>query len=355
MKKTFLLVLSALFLVLVGAAGYIFAVRKMDRDAAQDTALYRPKESMAASRRLPAAFIDDRVYLQVVDRNGDTILGLGDTGGGVSMVMPHDRMPRILTENTRLGMLKGMMPMRYVLYSDIAADNTQPAPMPIRDRLVHTPFALLREPALLIPPDDEEMRLFRRTMKADIFLGQNFFMGRAWTLDYLHHELYVNTPVTTSGPDVQPVGFARDANGEAVYGHPSMTMIVDGDTIPVLFDTGASIVLSDTGHQLLHTERPTMAGSFIARSVLAQWHQKHPEWAYYPQADLAGDVIIVPSVHLCGHDTGPVAFAGREDAVWSMGMISSMDRVVKGAIGGSALRYFRVTIDYPHALVRMEQ
>jgi hypothetical protein len=32
-----------------------------------------------------------------------------------------------------------------------------------------------------------------------------------------------------------------------------------------------------------------------------------------------------------------------------------MDRPVEGALGGSALRYFRVTVDYPNAVAVFEQ
>lgn len=50
--------------------------------------------------------------------------------------------------------------------------------------------------------------------------------------------------------------------------------------------------------------------------------------------------------------TGPIWFAKRPDEVWSKGMIGSMDKVVKGAIGGSFLKYFKVTIDYNGELIK---
>lgn len=63
----------------------------------------------------------------------------------------------------------------------------------------------------------------------------------------------------------------------------------------------------------------------------------------------------MPSVGIGGYVVGPVLFARRPDEAWSQGMIHSMDRVVRGAIGGSALKYFKVTIDYNSGLIRFEK
>jgi hypothetical protein len=105
----------------------------------------------------------------------------------------------------------------------------------------------------------------------------------------------------------------------------------------------------------MNTEKKTIGGSFIAISIFNRWREKHPEWKYYPKADMAGDLIVVPIVNIGGYEVGPVLFASRPDENWSKGMIVSMDKVVKGAIGGSALKYFQVTIDYNSELIHFER
>ena len=46
---------------------------------------------------------------------------------------------------------------------------------------------------------------------------------------------------------------------------------------------------------------------------------------------------------------GPVWFVQRPDASFREYMAQMMDMPIDGAIGGSALKYFRMVIDYPNA------
>tara|TARA_Y100000814_G_C12265156_1_gene379782 strand:- start:12 stop:167 length:156 start_codon:yes stop_codon:yes gene_type:complete len=42
----------------------------------------------------------------------------------------------------------------------------------------------------------------------DAFLGQGFFMGKSWTIDYPNQEIWTNTPLGAkdlSNPDVQKI------------------------------------------------------------------------------------------------------------------------------------------------------
>mgnify|MGYP001552755569 FL=1 len=71
--------------------------------------------------------------------------------------------------------------------------------------------------------------------------------------------------------------------------------------------------------------------------------------------DQRADVIAVPQVVIGVDTVGPVLFAERDDERWSQGMIQSMDKVVKGAIGGSALQYLKVTADYNSELIKFER
>ena len=224
--------------------------------------------------------------------------------------------------------------------------------------MIRRPFGRVTVPTLFVPPMDDEVKFIMKSMPFDIFLGQNFFMGKAWTIDYKNQQVWVNTPVAaseTGKPGVQHVGFKKNKNKENVNGHGSFFIEVDGEVIEVLFDTGATIVLSENGKKLLRTNRKTIGGSFIAASVFDKWQQNHPEWKCYPKSDMNSDIIEVPKITIGGNEVGPVLFAKRNDEVWSQGMIQTMDTVVKGAIGGSALKYLKVMIDYNTDLIKFEK
>jgi hypothetical protein len=154
---------------------------------------------------------------------------------------------------------------------------------------------------------------------------------------------------------VQKIGFKKNGNQEDIFGHPSMSIEVNGEVIDVLFDTGASMLLSDSGKKEMNTSARTIGGSFIAASIFDKWRKDHPEWKYYKELDNKTDAIEVPILKIGGIEVGPVLFSRRADENWSEGMIHSMDKVVKGAIGGSAFKYFKVTIDYNSELIKFEQ
>ena len=61
-------------------------------------------------------------------------------------------------------------------------------------------------------------------------------------------------------------------------------------------------------------------------------------------------MIEVPEVSIAGFRVGPVWFTERPDPNFHQYMSQWMDRRVDGALGGNALRFFRVTVDYPVAV-----
>ena len=66
-------------------------------------------------------------------------------------------------------------------------------------------------------------------------------------------------------------------------------------------------------------------------------------------------MIEVPNVTVAGYTIGPVWFTRRPDKNFHEFMSKFMDRKVEGALGGSALRYFRVTVDYRNAVAIFER
>jgi hypothetical protein len=305
---------------------------------------------------LPSAFIDgERFYFKLADSKGDTLLGFGDTGGG-HLLIPQQTIDKLgLGSLVKHALAKGVLSIKYLLYDDLIKDNTLPHPAKLSQLILRRPFARVDQPFFIVPPDDDELKAIRKAMAFDVFLGQGFFMGKAWTIDYPNRQIWVNTPLIAGTAGTQKLGFKKNSIGEKINGHPRMYIIVDGELIEVLFDTGASITLTEEGKQALNNTHNTIGGSFIAATIFDNWRKRHPEWKYYPKADMGGDLIEVPKVTIGGLEVGPALFARRPDAVWAQGMINSMDSIVRGAIGGSALKFLKVTIDYNSELIKFER
>ena len=312
---------------------------------------------------LPSQFLDgERLFFKMASTAGDTILGFGDSGGGICFLAPNEIENLHLQSKEKKGYIKHLMGMQYIEFADLVADKNVPPPQLSNKFSLSRHFQTVTKPYIIVPGTDgefKELPAMVKMMPFDVFLAQNFFMGKAWTFDYPKQQIWVNTPLTaadTADKNVQRIGFKKDEKGKQLYGHASMKINVDGEDLDVLFDTGASIFLSENGKKSFNTQKNSIAGSFIAASVFDKWRSKHPEWKYYEKVDKSGnaDGIEVPQVSIGGKTVGPVLFTKRNDEVWSQGMIASMDKVVKGAIGGSALKYLKVTIDYNNELIRFE-
>lgn len=360
MKKTVKYILLSLGIGVLLLVINFLMIKKLDRDVLELQSDSPAKPGEHSPFRVPAIFIEgQRFYFNIPLKNGASILGFGDTGGGLSMMLPSTVEEQNLQEQVKMGLVKGIMPISYIGFSDFEDDARFPTPALLRNFIIRHPFSRVTTPHLIIPPMDDETKFISESMpEMKAFLGQNFFMGKAWTIDYINQEIWVNTPLskTESGnPNVQKIGFKKNGHNEPVYGHASMRIEIDGEVIDVLFDTGATIVLTENGKKEMQTDAISIGGSFIASSIFDRWREAHPEWTYYPNADMQKDVIEVPFVKIGEFEVGPVLFSKRPDKNWSEGMIHSMDKVVKGAIGGSALQYFKVTIDYHSELIKFER
>lgn len=154
------------------------------------------------------------------------------------------------------------------------------------------------------------------------------------------------------------LGFKEDENGQRVLNFPRIQVVIDGETLDLLFDTGATTFLTDTAVTALRdggaAERAT---SFITTSTFEKWRKRHPNWRVIEQAEITtGEAMIeVPSVTVAGYTVGPVWFTRRPDKNFHEFMSKFMDKRVEGALGGNALRYFRVTVDYPNAVAIFER
>lgn len=301
--------------------------------------------------QLPVDYNEGRFFLKMPTVKGDTIIGYCDTGGGFTAVYKSTMEKIGLTEKVKSINIDGEV-TRYIHAAEFL--NNQAIPYPAISPYFRKHF---NTPIYEVPEDNEESRMIQSFVNHGAFLGQFFFINHSWTFDYKTGKMYINTPLVNDPNNVnmQVLGFKKDKKGNKRFGHPSMKLQVDGKEIDFLFDTGAMILLSSNGMKQLASDEKVIGGSFIAASVFNEWKQLHPDWRIIEKGEITGaDLIEVPQVKFGNLTAGPVWFAKRPDEAWSKGMIGSMDKVVKGAIGGSYLKYFKVTIDYNSELIQFE-
>lgn len=299
---------------------------------------------------LPSALIEGRLYLKIPALNGDTLLGFCDTGGGYTAIYPQT-VHRLKLESKVAQVTINNKRTNYILTQEIYNNLVTPEPK------LNPYFRAYLQTSFFEVTDEAASSSFTKYIPHDVFLGQFFFINQAWTFDYQAGKIMMNTPLEENSKDknMQKLGFKRDQSGNKQFAHPRMTLSIDGDKFDVLFDTGASLILSEAGKVGLRTSQSSAAGSFIAKSVFDNWQQRHPDWRVIKKGELTGsDLIEVPQVQIGNLVAGPVWFASRNDEVWRR-MIGSMDKMVKGAIGGSFLQYFKVQIDYNNDLIRFEK
>jgi hypothetical protein len=293
---------------------------------------------------VPAEFIADRIFVRPTLRDGRVLRLFTDSGGGTQFLF--------LDVAQRLG-----LPMKALRGEDE------------REKLDIVPIPEWREGAGIPPPlaihQPKELRshyfslerkgeLARFPSDEDGFLGQGWFGGRVWTFDYLEKQLWLHQDghALVHRPE-QEISIHLPAAGD---GMPSMhfariTIHVDGEPIDLLFDTGATLDVGPAAISILGPGPDSRATSFIAKTVFDRWRARHPDWRVVEKAErgTGAPIIEVPRIRIATYEVGPVWFTFRPNENFHDFMSSMMDARVEGALGGSALRYFRVTVDFPRS------
>lgn len=290
--------------------------------------------------RLPARFVADRVFVLGITSKGDTLGFYTDTGGGANMLDP--------AVARRLG-----LPLDSVIQG---GDTIRLSPWP-----VPAGPGTLPAPSAVAPFDG---KLMLRPMQPGLgehgFLGRTWFATRVWRFDYPKGELWL-LPAETSpraGSHTVPLGFQVDSAGQRTTHFPRIEAVVDNDTLQFLFDTGATLFPADSARPLLGDPRePAIGASFITDEVFRRWRSRHPDWPVVQRGERTTGAALIraANVRVAGQDTGPVWFTVRPDRSFHQFMAQWMDRKLDGALGGSAFRNFRITIDYPNATATFER
>jgi hypothetical protein len=293
----------------------------------------------ARPQALPVAYEEDRFYVRPVTAEGVALRFYTDTGGGLFIL--RDAAERLRLPLTNAGG-EGKEAFYLTSLPAFQPAATIPPPLSRTGRLpVYAPTPKEREQGLSL---------------GDGMLGQEWFAGRVWTFDYPGKKLWLRAPGDLPKHKPQQrvtLGFKTDEAGKRLLDFPRLSVTIDGEALDLLFDTGATARLSPTAQAALRDGRAAeRAVSFITTSVFERWRKAHPDWRVVENADLPLNepLIEAPRVTIAGYTVGPVWFARRADKNFHEFMAQFMDKRVEGALGGNALRHFRVTVDYPNAV-----
>lgn len=296
---------------------------------------------------LPSRFQEHRVFVCPVTTGADTLCFYTDTGGGTNMLYAPTA--------TRLS-----VPLEHRTFG---GDSVMVADWPTWQEGAGVPSPIdTSGPVggqLMAVPLREEMTVLHDTTDAG-FLGRTWWAERVWTIDYPGKRLFVRPTgeLPTHEPDqVVPLGFQTDSGGARTTHFPRVRAAVDGDTLDMLFDTGATMMLRDSARTVMDDDRPSRrAASFISASVFDRWRSEHPNWRVIAAAtSFRADIIEVPAVEIAGQVVGPVWFERRREGTFEEYMSRWMDQPIVGALGGNVLGFFRVTIDYPNAIAILQR
>ena len=181
----------------------------------------------------------------------------------------------------------------------------------------------------------------------------SYFLGGVWTFDYPNRRVVIRGIKWRPPADAHraALGFKTLPNGNH-GGWPRITINVDGETLSMLLDSGATA--KPTSEALGENPRAVTdgftVGSYITESMMQRWSAKHPDWLVIEKGDALfskfGRMIRVPDLAIAGWDVGPVWFIERPDAAFHSMMASLMDKAPEGAIGANVLERFNLTINY---------
>lgn len=290
---------------------------------------------------LPADFAHNLFVVRPIADNETILYMLADTGGGCVLTPEAVSRAGLPTFEGTVG------DVRYDMAELRQAGEDATVP-PLLDGSKPGAFIVMKDSLGLLD-------------YVDGILGQAWFADRVWTFDY-----FAGT-MTCHGAGKSLLGqeercvrlyFQEDGDGKRNNSFPRIQAVIDGEPIDFLFDTGATLNVSEQGLAELNDDGGRQRGTcFITESVFRRWMKRNPHWRIIDKAEQRTGlpIIEVPEVTIAGYTVGPVWFTFRPDPNFHQYISDLMDRRVEGALGGSVLQYFRVTVDYPNALALFER
>ena len=289
-------------------------------------------------RDLPAKFVANRVFVIARTGSGITVDFYTDSGGGTNL------MCRATAQRLKLATAP------FADEDDELGKNIETTHLAAFERDAGIPVNADGDDSFLVHDCGERDAVF-----GDAFLSSRWFANRVWTWNYAAGTLRLE------GKDFRPlpsarkleVAFQNDSAGKRRFNMARMSMTVDGKSIDMLLDTGATTTLTPAALGKIADNLPaTRATSFIGATIFNAWRAAHPGWRVIEKAEQGTGfaMIEVPDVEIASAHVGPVWFTYRRDASFHQFMAPMMDEQIEGAIGGDAFSHFVMTIDYPNAV-----
>jgi hypothetical protein len=308
---------------------------------------------VGTDRVIPTRYNADRFFATAVLQRGDTAVLFLDTGSGTyvwDLFIPYLELTVKDTITNARGVKTGL------------------APFPVFRADASLPTAITQTPqgtGLLVYPVDWRAQnnfgawIGRETQGQ---LGSNWFNGRVWTIDYPNRRLVLRNRSSANDDDPgreQPFHFFTDSAGRRVGQTGYVDVVIDGDTVAMLMDTGATIWLSSAAVVRVGDGGPSERSStHIYNWVFVRLRDRHPDWPIIERADLwyGLSLIRVPSVSIGGYDVGPtwlsVLGGGSPTPPTGTPNAPAWTKRQGGTLGGSLLKHFVMTLDYPRGTVR---
>ena len=267
---------------------------------------------------LPAVFENNLIYVKVPVNKKDTLLFYTDTGGKNFLYKQGLKKLKVRYKKENLWR--------------------------------HTGFDTLFPKAGVPLPGVAKMYKLREKTKEDGMLGREWFREKIWEFDYNVEQLRVLPELDGTCIKLTDLTFIEDSYIKKTDKCGRFFMLVEGESFPMLFDTGAQVKLSANAKTKLN-QPELIAGSFISAITFDKWTAAHPEWEVIKGGDVSvgtEDLIKVPELRVGEVTIGPVWFAKRSDE--NFVTLSSMctNLPVVGAMGGNALSQFgSIIADYP--------
>lgn len=306
---------------------------------------------------MPVKLVADRFYVEPMTEDGQSVVLFTGTGGGTVLTRSAAARLGISVTPVELDQPDEQSPPQTEGAEPTAPRTIEVALLPsfVWDAWIPKPTELDgRMPVV------EDLAVQAFDPPCDGLLGQNWFKDRVWTFDYADKQLLFRADGDL--PKHEPVhraylGFPKSPDGRRATNFARVEIQVEGQKIDLVLDTGATVKLSssalatiDEGAQKGPASRAT---SFITATTFDSWRKAHPTWRVVENADASADneaMIELPWIEVAGHKVGPVWFTRRTDKAFHETISQWTDKRVDGALGGSALKYFRLTVDYPRAI-----
>lgn len=287
-----------------------------------------------AAKELPSKFQDNLIYLTPKLKDGTSLRIFTDTGGGWNAISKD------LTDKYGWPLYEKQSDKSLIYLTDMPGFSHE-ASIPLGGLNNWLEGKLQVVPKLKLSKSNDIDGSFGGRWHAEKIIDFNYLSNSISNLDSL--------PNTSKFTKVD-VGFQKNADGNYTTAFPSIDIEVDGKFIPMLFDTGASAWPTGEARKILKLDGTQVATSFIVASIFDEWVDKYPEWLVIDNACTfsKSPMIRVPKIKLGEQFIGPVWFTKRADHNFHNFMSSMMDRRVSGALGGSALNYVRIIVDYPN-------